>query len=343
MLDYKGGLMEGEALDAEMARGGPGVDVHLDRVPLREPDESWLRPAMEALAEAVRRGDAWHASLQRIDVGNGSFIGFDDDRQTLLGRVVGRVGCFPALGPIEAEDPDEPVLGLDDPRTEDGEAEASAEWRDLLSPLVDPGLHGAWLHGVDPELRGHSDHIASASAICTVSSMPAGMPGRTVGAMPEYEDCRAAALAQRPVRIGEIDACSSEPWEDFRRSGQFTPYSALFNVTGQPAISLPLHWSDAGLPIGDRGGVGQLVEERQEVPKHHAKPPQKNTRAHARYLEPHRRDYVAPRTPAQTFNTFIWAIALMLGLSIAGYFIWLLADNMSAKLASQIESRFILG
>ena len=33
----------------------------------------------------------------------------------------------------------------------------------------------------------------------------------------------------------------------------------------------------------------------------------------------------------------------MLGLSIAGYFIWLLADNMSAKLASQIESGFIQG
>jgi hypothetical protein len=56
------------------------------------------------------------------------------DRQALLGRVVGRVGRLPALGPIEAEDPDEPVLGLDDPRTEDGEAEAPPEWRDLRSP-----------------------------------------------------------------------------------------------------------------------------------------------------------------------------------------------------------------
>jgi len=30
----------------------------------------------------------------------------------------------------------------------------------------------------------------------------------------------------------------------------FIPYTPLFNVTGQPAISLPLHWSAAGLPIG---------------------------------------------------------------------------------------------
>jgi amidase len=30
----------------------------------------------------------------------------------------------------------------------------------------------------------------------------------------------------------------------------FIPYTPLFNVTGQPAMSVPLHWNDAGLPIG---------------------------------------------------------------------------------------------
>jgi len=30
----------------------------------------------------------------------------------------------------------------------------------------------------------------------------------------------------------------------------FIPYTPLFNVTGQPAMSLPLYWNDAGLPIG---------------------------------------------------------------------------------------------
>jgi len=57
------------------------------------------------------------------------------------------------------------------------------------------------------------------------------------------------ALAERPVPIGEIDACSDEPWEDFRRSGRFTPFTAIFNVTGQPAISLPLFHGEDGLPL----------------------------------------------------------------------------------------------
>jgi amidase len=30
----------------------------------------------------------------------------------------------------------------------------------------------------------------------------------------------------------------------------FTPFTAIFNVTGQPATSLPLHRNDDGLPIG---------------------------------------------------------------------------------------------
>jgi amidase len=65
----------------------------------------------------------------------------------------------------------------------------------------------------------------------------------------DYDVVLTPALAQRPVRIGEIDACSDEPWEDFRRSGEFTPYTAIFNVTGQPAISLPLLHGDDGMPL----------------------------------------------------------------------------------------------
>ncbi|MEO7262905.1 MAG: amidase family protein, partial [Jatrophihabitantaceae bacterium] len=30
----------------------------------------------------------------------------------------------------------------------------------------------------------------------------------------------------------------------------FTPFTAVYNATGQPAASLPLHWSAEGLPIG---------------------------------------------------------------------------------------------
>jgi amidase len=63
-----------------------------------------------------------------------------------------------------------------------------------------------------------------------------------------YDVLLTPALAERPVPIGTIDACSDDPWGDFRRSGQFTPYTAMFNITGQPAISVPLYLGDDGLP-----------------------------------------------------------------------------------------------
>jgi amidase len=68
------------------------------------------------------------------------------------------------------------------------------------------------------------------------------------------------ALAQRPVRIGEIDACSDHPWDDFHRSGLFTPFTPLFNVTGQPAISVPLFHGDDGLPTAVQV-VGRPADE----------------------------------------------------------------------------------
>jgi amidase len=34
------------------------------------------------------------------------------------------------------------------------------------------------------------------------------------------------------------------------RLGAFTLFTMPFDVTGQPAISLPLHWNGEGLPIG---------------------------------------------------------------------------------------------
>jgi amidase len=56
------------------------------------------------------------------------------------------------------------------------------------------------------------------------------------------------ALALRPVPIGEVNGMGPEPWERYRRSGFFTPFTAIVNITGQPAISLPLYRGEDGLP-----------------------------------------------------------------------------------------------
>ena len=58
-------------------------------------------------------------------------------------------------------------------------------------------------------------------------------------------------LALPPVPIGfTFEDTGGDPRAAFMRQFLFTPFTALFNVSGQPAMSLPLHWSDDGLPIG---------------------------------------------------------------------------------------------
>ncbi|MDP9293146.1 MAG: amidase family protein, partial [Actinomycetota bacterium] len=64
----------------------------------------------------------------------------------------------------------------------------------------------------------------------------------------EYDLLLTPALAERPLPIGELDGCGDDPMADFARSGRFTPYTALINVTGQPAISVPAGFGDDGLP-----------------------------------------------------------------------------------------------
>ena len=57
-------------------------------------------------------------------------------------------------------------------------------------------------------------------------------------------------LAQPPLPIGHFEIESGDVDRWIARLGAFTPFTYPFNVTGQPAASVPLHWSADGLPIG---------------------------------------------------------------------------------------------
>jgi amidase len=64
----------------------------------------------------------------------------------------------------------------------------------------------------------------------------------------QYDAILTPTLAQPPVPVGYFDEV--DPAENFERQKRFTPWTALYNVSGQPAVSVPLHWTAAGLPIG---------------------------------------------------------------------------------------------
>jgi amidase len=57
-------------------------------------------------------------------------------------------------------------------------------------------------------------------------------------------------LGEVPPPLGSFDDSGPDPLDAIRRAGLTAAFTALCNLTGQPAISLPLHWSEEGLPIG---------------------------------------------------------------------------------------------
>ncbi len=57
-------------------------------------------------------------------------------------------------------------------------------------------------------------------------------------------------LGEPPPPLGSFDDSGPEPMAAFERAFVDGCFTAPFNATGQPAISLPLHWSGDGLPIG---------------------------------------------------------------------------------------------
>jgi amidase len=75
-----------------------------------------------------------------------------------------------------------------------------------------------------------------------------GATRHALGVYNAYDAVLSPTLAMPPVPVGYFDEV--EPAENFERQKLFTPFTALYNVSGQPAVSIPLHWNAEGLPIG---------------------------------------------------------------------------------------------
>lgn len=66
----------------------------------------------------------------------------------------------------------------------------------------------------------------------------------------DYDIWLTPTLAEPPVPLGSFDSPPENPLLGMIRAGEFVPFTPICNVTGQPAMSVPLHWNAEGLPIG---------------------------------------------------------------------------------------------
>jgi amidase len=65
-------------------------------------------------------------------------------------------------------------------------------------------------------------------------------------------------IPELPLLLGQFSATAEDPLGPMLRSAAVVPFTAPFNVTGQPAASVPMHWSGELLPVGVQlvGGYG---------------------------------------------------------------------------------------
>jgi amidase/6-aminohexanoate-cyclic-dimer hydrolase len=69
--------------------------------------------------------------------------------------------------------------------------------------------------------------------------------------MADYDLILSPTLAAPPLKLGQIGLspdCDFQTWG--QRAALFSPYAQIANMTGQPAMSVPLAMSAEGLPIG---------------------------------------------------------------------------------------------
>jgi len=116
-------------------------------------------------------------------------------------------------------------------------------------------------------------------AIAQLQAMARGI----VAFFADHDVLLTPALAERPLAIGDCNGLGEHPMADLARSGVFTPFTSLFNVTGQPAITVPIGFGEDNLPtsvqlIGKPLGEDTLLQIAAQIetarPWAHQRPPE---------------------------------------------------------------------
>lgn len=70
-----------------------------------------------------------------------------------------------------------------------------------------------------------------------------------------YDVILSPTLAAPPFALHTVDMMTREPARYFDDLFDRIPFTPLYNVTGNPAMSVPLHWTTAGMPVGIHFGA----------------------------------------------------------------------------------------
>jgi amidase len=115
-----------------------------------------------------------------------------------------------------------------------------------------------WALAEDGRTRGAAEYLEAVALHQLV--------GRIIGTWldSELDLLLTPTVGEPPPPLGVYDDSGPDPMAAIRRAWPTGAFSGIFNATGQPAISVPLHWTESGLPVGIQlvgplGGEGLLI------------------------------------------------------------------------------------
>jgi amidase len=97
-----------------------------------------------------------------------------------------------------------------------------------------------------------------------------------------YDMLLSPTLSIPPVKLGSFDPTPEDPMSGFKTTSAFVAFTSIQNITGQPAMSVPLYWNEDNIPIGvqfagrfgDEAGLFRLAAQlERERPWGGGKPP----------------------------------------------------------------------
>jgi amidase len=136
--------------------------------------------------------------------------------------------------------------------------EAAPDWRadDLVESFtriwqVSPALWPADLSLLEPMNRALAEAARATSSVefALAVARLQSYARRVVAFWADVDVVLTPTLARAPVPVGWIFE-PDDPWEQFRRGYEFTPFTPVVNITGQPACSVPFSWTGEDLPVG---------------------------------------------------------------------------------------------
>lgn len=107
---------------------------------------------------------------------------------------------------------------------------------------------------------GEAGRLHSASTYLQSIAMLQQISRVIAGFMESFDVVVTPTLAEPPVPLGSFKQEPDNPMAALFRSAEFAPFTPVQNVTGQPAMSMPLHFTESGLPIGVHF-IGRYADE----------------------------------------------------------------------------------